>query len=225
MYRKVERLAAAVMLMTNHVSPDEPLRRDARSVASSLLSNAIACRDELRAPASRANIDFQAHIRHLISLVRLMVFGGFVSGQNADVVSEAADELGLFLVSAARSSLSESIVLKKDDIVGVPDIYKGQKDIRDKYRIKDKTVVRDMHDASLTGVSGASQTSSSGDINVRADTIMGILRSGGELNIRDIAAHMPEYGEKTIQRGLNDLIRLGLVKRLGLKRWSRYSLA
>jgi len=61
-------------------------------------------------------------------------------------------------------------------------------------------------------------------ITQRGSGILSILRTGGDLNIRDIAAHLPEYSEKTIQRELNALILRGAVKRIGLRRWSRYSL-
>ena len=53
---------------------------------------------------------------------------------------------------------------------------------------------------------------------------MAILRAGTDFNIRDIAANLPEYSEKTIQREIATLVERGLVRRTGLKRWSRYSI-
>jgi predicted HTH transcriptional regulator len=59
----------------------------------------------------------------------------------------------------------------------------------------------------------------------RRNSISSIVRAGGEMSIRDIAAQLPGYGEKTIQRELNSLIADGSIKRTGQKRWSRYSIA
>jgi hypothetical protein len=64
-----------------------------------------------------------------------------------------------------------------------------------------------------------------GSLSLRSQTILDILRTGGSLGIKDIAANLPEYGEKTIQRELVTLVSQGKVKKLGLKRWSRYSIA
>ena len=223
MYRRAERLIAAVFLMTNHIPVDETLRIESRKVATSILPKALASRDELRSNASTALSEFRVAIRHLMSLVRLMVFAGFVSSQNAEVVVGAADELGAFVLTAGRSTLSESFVFSREELTDVPDIYKGQRDIKDRVAIKDSNILRDSGAVSFTGpaTAGGSPTAA----RSRSSGIVGILRTGGELNIRDIAANLPEYGEKTIQRELNALIQQGIVKRTGLKRWSRYSLA
>ena len=221
MYRRAERLIAAVFLMTNHIPDNEPLRIESRVVATSILAKTLACRDELRSTNSSAILEFQIGIRHLISLTRLMVFGGFLSGQNAEIVANAADELGTFISTANRSNLSESMVFSKDDFIDVPDYsnraHKGQRDIRDRIYIKD------IHSTSLIDAT-SSETSSASTTNTKAAGIIGILNSGGELSIKDIAANLPEYSEKTIQRELNHLIERGKVRRIGLKRWSRYAL-
>ncbi|RJQ34787.1 hypothetical protein C4568_01935 [Candidatus Parcubacteria bacterium] len=221
MYRRAERLIAAVFLMTNHVPTDEPLRIESRRVATSILQKALACRDELRSSTSPALLEFQVAVRHLISLTRLMVFGGFISGQNAEVVVGAADELGSFITTASRSALSESFVFYKEELTDVPDLFKGQKDIRDRALVRDTGTIKDRREVSFISKTDGTSTS----VSSRGSGIVGILRSGGELNIRDIAANLPEYGEKTIQRELNTLIQQGVVKRTGLKRWSKYSLS
>lgn len=51
------------------------------------------------------------------------------------------------------------------------------------------------------------------------------LRQAGktEASIKDISLAFPSCSEKTIQRELNDLIEKGQIKKMGDKRWSRYS--
>lgn len=218
MYRRAERLIAAVFLMTNHMSTEEPLRVEVRQVATSILSKTLACKDELRSVSSPPVLEFQVAIRHLISLTRLLVFGGFLSAQNADVVVSAADDLGNYVATASKSALSESIVVSRDDLIDVPDTHKGQNKGQG---IKDIHKVRDITNPSFISVP---DNSSAAPMSSRRAGIVGILRASGELNIKDIAANLPEYSEKTIQRELNALIQQGLIKRAGLKRWSRYSL-
>ena len=220
MYRRTERLAAAVYLISNHLPEDESLRTEIRKIATRLLEKALECRDFMRTSTSTVTVEYQVLIRRLISLVRLLVFAGFVSPQNGEVVAGAADELGSFIKSANRSALAENISISRDDLLNVPEGYKGQKDrtdVKDIRRLKDSS---DMSDRGSLGLAEGGVAT----VPARSEEIIGILRGGGEMNIRDIAANLPEYGEKTIQRDLANLVQRGLVRRVGLKRWSRYSL-
>ncbi len=61
--------------------------------------------------------------------------------------------------------------------------------------------------------------------NERQRLIKDILSSQGQATIKDIAAHIKDCSEKTIQRELNLLISEGTVRKEGERRWSRYSLA
>lgn len=207
-YRRAERLVAAIHLLTNHVPPGEPLRASLRSTSLALLSDSLALRDDMRSTESSGVLVFQAKIRQLISMLRILAVAGFVSIQNADAVTEALDDLGNFLAVSQRSPISESTRLSREYLLDVHDVgHYHQKDIKDK--VPKSELVPYKATTALSSRSGA---------------IMDILGAGGELGIREIATNMPEYSEKMIQRELVDLVRDGRVKKIGLKRWSKYSL-
>ncbi len=218
-YRKSERLVAAIFLLTNHIAQEESIRNETRGIAMSLLPAVLRMRDQMRAISSIEVSNFYSIVRRLISQVKILVFGGFISQQNAEIISSAIDELGNFMNMAQKSNLSESFNLSKEDILGESHSYKGHiKDIKDISNIKDRLLIKDMHatggaDSPLIGVTS------------RSMSILDILKRNGNLNIRDIAAHLPEYSEKSIQRELVLLISQGLIKRIGAKRWSRYEIA
>ncbi len=213
-YRRAERLVAAVFLLTNHIDAEEPIRRVIRSTAISLLPRILSLRDEMRAPTSQRVIESHETIRQLISQIRILVFGGFLSSQNAEIVSGALDDLGNFIVLSQRTDLSEGTAISREELTDVREFHKGhQRDIKDRRRLKDMS-------PALSSALPLTQSVMSS----RGSSIVEILRTGGELNIKDIASNLPEYGEKTIQRELAALIHKGLVRRSGLKRWSRYSL-
>lgn len=213
-YRRAERLVAAIHLLTNHVLPDEPLRVSLRNTSLALLADALALRDEMRSLDSPKIVVFQANIRQLISMLRILAVAGFVSIQNADAVTEALDDLGNFLTVSQRSPISESIRLSREDLLDVRnDGLYTRKDIKDSTSIKDK-MAKD----------GSVLYKKTPETTVRANSILDVLRSNGALGIRDIAANMPEYSDKMIQRELMDLVRHGQVAKTGLKRWSTYSL-
>src|SRR3989344_1465227 len=214
-YRRSERIVAALFLVTNHIPPTESLRSSVRTQALLILENVLSLRDEMRTTGENV-AKTRASIRHLISLVRLLAVSGFVSGQNTNTVVEGLDELANFLTASANSPLSESVSLSHEDLL---DIHGGTiKDIKDTRNIKDMTPVKDIRNVSDKVASG-------GGLSVREQSIFSVLRAGGELGIRDIASNLPEYSEKMIQRELVALVAAGRVKKTGLKRWSRYSIA
>src|SRR3989344_2590047 len=223
-YARSERIAAALYLLTNHIQRDEPIRRIIREHALLLLDAVLSIRDEMRSPESMEIASLQSSIRFLISLVRMLVASGSVSHQNADIVIESIDELGNFVVSSQRSTLSENVGLLRQDL-DIPETFIGHratrnrvtlKDIKDTGDIKDDTRIKDASRLSV-------KESLSDTVSGRKQSILEILRSGGELGIRDVSSNVPQYSEKMVQRELAELIALGLVRRAGTKRWSRYS--
>lgn len=225
-YRRAERLVAALHILTSHVQEDEPVRHSIRTAGIKLLSDMLALRDEMRTSNSSKMRVAQSTIRELISLVRMLAVSGLISIQNADVTVEAIDELGNFLHLAQRTPLSESTVLSREDLLSAG----VTPEKRTNLLIKDTTILSvmktDKTKAVFTdNVRGAARDSrTNGSVNVRSQEILGVLRSGGAMGIRDISSNLPEYSEKMIQRELASLVVAGRVKKTGLKRWSRYSL-
>jgi len=220
-YRRAERIVAAIYLLTKHIHTGEPTRISAREKGITLLSNILDLRDEMRSPGSISFIGTLGTIRELISLVRMLAAGGLVSSQNAGVLAEALDELGNFLGASQRSTLSESIVLTKDELLigQVASQSRGTvSDIKDILQQKDKIF-------SVKGSVKKILSDTNTTPSPRSQGILQILKSKGELGIKDISSNLPEYSEKMIQRELATLTAMGRVKKTGFKRWSRYSLA
>lgn len=217
-YRRAERLAAALYLVTNHISTEEPLRVEVRRDAPKLVSDVLGLRDEMRSNRSGKPVAFFARIRTLITLVRLLAASGHVSLQNAEVLIEALDELGNFVAASQRTILSENITVSREELLDVGSVAVSV--IRDKTVTarKDASTVKDMR--RMSDKNGDRKKTA----EVRVRNILEIVRQGGEIGIREIAAHLPEYSEKMIQRELLELVSKGQLKKIGLKRWSRYSL-
>ena len=218
-YQRAERLVAALHLLTNHIAESEPSREATRRAGIDLLSCVLDLRDEMRSPRSGRFQSAVSLIRELISLVRTLCISGFISPHNADIVVESLDELGNFLTASQRSTLSESVVLNKADLVSGGF---GGASISD---IKDRQDVKDRNQSSGTSTIRQDSGNAGAELLRRETAIIEVLRSKGQLGIKDISANLPEYSEKMIQRGLAHLTTQGKVKKAGSKRWSRYSLA
>jgi hypothetical protein len=217
-YRRAERLASAIVLLTNHIDDMEPLKAEARKSVLEILNSILAIRDEMRSTNSPQANDLKMAVRRSISLVRLLGISGHVSFQNAEIVTEALDELLSFISASRRSNLSESVSLSREDLIDIRETQRFSHERQTERTVKNVTESKDTVSSVAAG-----ENSSGMSLSTRSQAILEILRSQGELGIRDIASNLPEYSEKMIQRELADLVALGRVKKTGLKRWSRYT--
>lgn len=225
-YRKAEKIGAAIHLLTNHLPDSEHIRGESRRTATELLVQVLSLRDEMRSADSLRIRECNASIRYLISMLRLLAVSGHVSVQNADIVIEALDDLGAFVQSAHKTVLSESVRLSRDEFVdvrmrvdSVPTVTDTKKDIPQAISVSASVQPRSGGDEPLD--EQLSDIQPVGD--VRALNILEVLRAGGQWGIKDVAAHLPEYSEKMIQRELADLVHAGVIVKTGAKRWSRYA--
>ena len=58
----------------------------------------------------------------------------------------------------------------------------------------------------------------------RQEAIISVIRQKGELSIKDLTGVIKGCSEKTIQRELLVLVDLGVLNKVGERRWSRYAL-
>lgn len=58
----------------------------------------------------------------------------------------------------------------------------------------------------------------------RRQVIIDFIKGQGWSSIRDIAGVVPNLSNKTVQRQLQNLVRDGVLKKVGDRRWSRYQL-
>jgi hypothetical protein len=225
LYRKAERIVAALHLLTNHVPDSEPVRQLIRSKSVALFAAMLALRDEMRIAHSRRTVETQSIARELISLVRVLSVSGYISIPNANLMTEALDELMGLLLSSQRSNLSESVSISRDELI---DVHGGR--FGDQYATKNlkdtsRPSIKDAIDQKDTATAISATSNISGQATARSQNILDTLRGSSPLGIKEIWAHLPEYSEKMIQRELNVLVGLGRVKKVGEKRWSRYSVA
>ena len=223
-YRRAERVVAALHLVTNHVPSHEPARSATRQAGLDLLSSVLSLRDEMRISESPLLAHTQACIRRLISLVRMLSAGKYLSLPNADTLVDALDELGVFLVASQRTSLSESTVLTREELLDTGNAPMPQ--ARAAGRVSKRQRRSSLTDTAGKKVGMSDRGTRRVDrAQARSEGIVSILGSQGTLGIKDISAHLPEYSEKMIQRELKNLVAVGKIKKTGAKRWSMYALA
>jgi len=176
------------------------------------MSVILELRAGFRAPASDRGQAALADIRMLISHIRLLAVSGYISVQNAGAIAEALDDLGSLLTAAQRSSLSEQVTISRDDLM--PPAHEPTRQERQ------QAVQKRTYRTPLKAVRSMPESS-----GARANQILDILKLGGALGIKDIAANLPQYSEKMIQRELANLVVTRSVEKAGEKRWSKYRIS
>jgi hypothetical protein len=119
----------------------------------------------------------------------------------------------------APRSLSESLQL-----ANARDLHKGQIFKKTSSLIGSQNKNVGLGQASSHIVKSETSNENSVSKKDRSETIKNIIKDKGEVSIKDISVAFSDCSEKTIQRELNDLISKGQIKKIGEKRWSRYSL-
>jgi len=225
-YKRAERIAAAIYILTKYMSDTEPLRTNVRTAGHLLLKDVLELRSGFRIDSDAASISrLHAHVRETISLVQLLAVAGYISKENADMVTRALEELSQFVESSGASQLAERTIFTREDLLIDQTIRQvpsrttdanaprenaldrsAQADVKGKELPKGQSVVKDGNSS-------------------RRGAILEVLKDGKKMGIRDIASFVIGCSEKTVQRELASLISDGLIKKEGEKRWSRYFVA
>ena len=198
-YKKAERLAKALHLIAPAFTEDVSLKSRIDAIAIGLIDAALLLPGAARAALSR-------ELLALSSILSIARTSNLLSAMNAELIVREAHML-LTEVAAyeePRLSLDEAPTLS--GIAKKAFSQEEKNETNRKGHIKDIEHVSDIH------------------IKDRRDAILSVIKSKRTASIKDISTLVRSVSEKTIQRELMALIRTGLVRRQGERRWSTYSL-
>ena len=223
-YRRAERIAAAIYILTRHVSDSDTLKSRARESSHVLLHDVLGLRSGFRMESGSDIIaSIHALVREMISTVQLLSVAGYSSKENAGMVTRALEELSQFVDSASTTTLSERTVFTRDDLLI------DQMSVRTTPRAQfASSAPQGAMPALNSGTSQGTQKHHKGQVSIsdsmsgRKSAILEVLKDGKKMAIKDIASFVVGCSEKTIQRELAALVSDGIIRREGEKRWSRY---
>ena len=203
-YKKTEKLATAIYMVTNLFSDAEPMKWNLRTKSSQMLSFIIGFKDILESREDEFSREAKTKVLEIVSLLEIAARSGLVSQMNFSILKSEFMNLIDFLAHFKKGSghyfdLERNFFHVKP--VAPPSIQEptessqGQPHVLDIYKRTN-----------------------------RQNIIMNLLKRKDSLTIHEIAETISDCSEKTIQRELISLIKAGLVKKDGERRWSRYSL-
>jgi hypothetical protein len=214
-YRKTERLAKAIQLITPAFGNAPALRNRLDGVAVGLIDAAIAAPIQSKEALSR-------ELLALSSILSVARTGGLLSEMNAELI---AREAHLLLQEIASY---EEPRLFLDDAPTLAELAKQAPDLRQSSTnlispspaiSKSPAKNKEIHKGHVKDNTTFSKGQSS-----RQEAILSILRAKGPSTIKNISMVIRDVSEKTIQRELQSLVLNGSIQREGERRWTLYSI-
>lgn len=205
---KYHKLASAIYLMTSFFADQEPLKWRLRSLSADLVSDSLKDKGGIS--------------REIISFFGVAKAAGLVSPANHEIL---ASELGKLAheAEAPLLALLQQPEAKAEPAPATPELLpEVAKPAPPQPRPERELLphVEPVKDNTLKEYGAVSVKK-----NSRQSIIIGLLKRKKEIMIKDVSPLISGCSEKTIQRELSEMVTAGVLKRIGEKRWTRYSLA
>lgn len=230
-HKKSEKIVSAIYLITNFFSSGEPLKWSLRETSISLLKDIISLGRKSLSEREGVVRSVASSISELVSLIEICHFAGFISEMNYSVLKKELISLAVNLDTREKNQKSVNNLFFGEEFFGVKlpeqsnlnteksiNSYKGHmsdiKDIVNRTNIQQKKLIVKRHESILPKA----------DKNERQKDIIETLKKYKELGVADFKPIIKNCSEKTIQRELLGLVAKGVLKKVGERRWSRYSL-
>ena len=204
LYKKAERIAKAIHLVTPAFKESRPLRERLQRCVVELI-------DASSKPITEGKEALTRELLSLMSILSMARSTAILSPMNVE------------LITREISTLLQDIAAYEDPRISleeVPTLSRLQKEIPQQKEVtsspEKKPVVSKGQDKGQQ-VERVSRTS-------RKEAIVSVLKTKGPSSIKDISGVIRDVSEKTIQRELQTLVEEGSVSKKGERRWTIYSL-
>lgn len=225
LYKKTEKLVSAIYLISNFISDKEPIKWQLRNVGLGLLSVSFSI-------SSDDQKKFISDALRLLSILEIARTGGIISEMNYNILKYEFELLintaettkkkdspqGLifsdhfFEISQGQDNSQSRFFDSRKEVSTNLDASKGHNNLSDSLSVRKSNEPKKLSEQKQK------------DKSNRQDVIISLLSKSSELSIKDFTFSIKDCSEKTIQRELVSLVSKGQVKKMGEKRWSRYSL-
>ena len=246
-HKKTEKLVTAIYMLSNFFPHQEPLRWEVRTFCLNLLGNVSFVFYGKNSETEHILKETGNAINEIISRFEIAHISGLVSTMNFSVLKNELVSLRDNIESIRKGGGGQNILITSDFFVQDKLLEDGDKSPQqimgntqpitttNNYQstkqppIVSKSDIKIPQRLTITvppnvhkGQNDSIASKRKGD---RSETILKILKKKDNLTVKDIAQVISDCSEKTIQRELLALVDKNVLKKVGERRWSRYSLA
>ncbi|OGG44680.1 hypothetical protein A2841_00785 [Candidatus Kaiserbacteria bacterium RIFCSPHIGHO2_01_FULL_48_10] len=196
--KKCERLASALYVITGFIDAGDPVRIQLRESAINLITQSSH-------PHQSSPEAFGGKCAEIAALVETAKSGGLISQMNANLICDEYASVATFFSDHLTHITDHGAHISKDSLP-IPKGLKGHVNLSSRQLMS-------LKDSSANGNKRQSD---------RKELIIKVITKKDNVSIKDITSEINGYSEKTIQRDLISLVRDGVLKREGERRWSTY---
>lgn len=246
LYRKAEKLASALYMVTNLIPEKEILRKLLRDKSINIFSEIMHLQKMSLTQHKMSRTDDSIESRHnslnsilsciaeIISYLEILHSSGYISEMNFTILKREYIEFGELIKNRKDDIAGGGMRLEKD-FFDVPDLYKTytlrhssskMKSIKDINRQTKDTAknIKDTRQMQNTQNTKVHLKTAKVRHNSRRNIILELLQNKPFITIKDAENAIKECSAKTLQRELLSLVNEGILKKEGERRWSTYSL-
>ncbi|MAZ29704.1 hypothetical protein CL655_00255 [bacterium] len=208
-FKKTERVVSVVFYITQSVQEKDRYERQITDIEDSAraLHDVVLQSLNVRAHVAEESVQDVTHaLITLESKLRVAQAMGVIAGEVLQVIDNEIDSV---LRALARYSHEDQLLAERSPTPIAP-----PKPARRQAPVSPQATTQP------TGVAA----SNTPDASNRRARILTIIEAKGEVSIKDITDIISDVSEKTIQRELNAMIENNQIKRIGERRWSKYTL-
>ncbi|MEX2010310.1 MAG: hypothetical protein WD874_00700 [Parcubacteria group bacterium] len=229
--KKTEKIASAVYLITGFFGDQEPLKWKLRELCSKLISTSFFIKDEIISQDDKYTQEAKEILSIISSLFLVAKNTGLVSEMNHSILTKEISKLSNTIGPAREAVSAPNPALLSDKFFSVENEKPLGESVEAPLMIKDKTKPEliSEHDYKPQTPAKEKELREFGAVAVkktgRQSVIINLLKRKKEIMIKDVSPLIEGVSEKTIQRELLSMVKSGILRKQGEKRWSRYSLA
>lgn len=233
-FKKTEKIVAALYLITNLVSDIEPIKWQIRKISLGLMSDMLTLKRLSSVGSKQTLVGIVTTISEIISLLKIASISDHISPMNYSMMQKELAMLIDSLQGLHLETIGSGALVLSEDFFNVPAPTSSQpapanfpvasmfqNNIQAAPRVSSKGQYRTpstVKDKQIPSAPKDNQKDS------RHEKILQLLKAGKPLGIKDFAREIKDCSEKTIQRELLAMVENGVLKKTGERRWSLYSL-
>jgi DNA-binding transcriptional ArsR family regulator len=229
-FKKTEKITAALYLVSGLLKDEEPIKWELRDRGIDLLSSSFSASNSLPGDKNAVIQSLFTAALETLSLLNVAKISNLVSDMNHKLLVREIDNVVAMLRDRLRESAESAGYILSESFFKTPDLFSsgfrlGNRNVsqNDSFGVKGQKVTSSEFNHANNGVTKGHELGNEKKLQ-RRELIISTLKTQSNLTIKDFAKVIKDCSEKTIQRELIELVNMGLVKKDGERRWSRYSL-
>jgi hypothetical protein len=226
-FKKTEKIVAALHLITNLISDKEPMKWQIRKISLALLSDTLSLKNAPITQSRQNVVALLTTISQLLSLLKIASVTEHISLMNYSIMHRELGALMSSMDTLHPETMGVGALVIPHDFFDVPvpapSVFSVQNELRTpppgsifpKGQYRTPIAVKDTK---------SEPVSRDNLKDNRRESIIRLLKDGKILGIKEFAKEIKGCSEKTLQRELLALVESGVLKKTGERRWSVYSL-